>query len=115
MGNFCELYFENWLGPKSENADWVRDCGTSFFTLIGSGTHFDAQNAQFALTLIPRKEVRLGKFDPVLVRIGNAIVGVGYSPTEVSCERLPLHAIDYGDKVRISDLIKRKLQTGGRV
>ena len=80
--------------------------------LVESGTHLDAQNDQMALTLIQIEETRMGRFGPVMARICDTIVGGGFPPTEVSLKRLSPHAIDYGDKVRISDLIMRKIRSG---
>ena len=56
--------------------------------------------------------MRIGRFYPAKARIGNTVVGDGFSSTEVSFQRLSFHAIGYGDKVRIVDLIKRKIHTG---
>ena len=100
------------MDMKSDDVDWRQDCRPALPTLIDSGTHLDAQNVQLALTLIPTKVGRLGKFDPLLVRIGNTIAADGFSSTEVRFKRLSFHAIDYGDKLRTSDLIKRKLRKG---
>ena len=47
-----------------------------------------------------------------MVRIGDTVVEGGFAPAEVSFNRFPFRAIDYGGKVRIVDLAKRKIRTG---
>ena len=111
MGPFCQLYTKNWIDQNSDDVDWLADCRKSLDTLVESGTFIDAQNAQMALTLLPFGRKRSGRFEPQAVRMGGRVVCDGFTSTEITSECLTFHAIDYGDKVRMNDTVKRKLHT----
>ena len=108
MNSLWAVYFKNWTDQKPDDADWKRDCRAALVNLVSSGTYEDAQIAPLALTMLHAQGTRAGRSGMRVLRMVEAITGDGFASTEISFRNLSSHSIDYGDKVIIGDVVKRK-------